>query len=177
MMEKNKQKTTKESIEYGRRGELIAKECKIIRYGNYTEDKDSNIKPIKTITESLFYQMYLELNNVIRWKKVNDELIDMRISEAPVELMAHIMSKDLDYTLIYRNKNNKLNELGDELNRTSNSIYASVARLRKAGYLVKNEDDLFVPNDELKFVMKKTKEAFKKDGFFAFDFLFKFCVK
>lgn len=167
----------KESINYGRRGELIARECKIVRYGNYREEADGTIIPIKSIDESTFYKIYLELNNVIGTKRVNGENIDIKISDAPIELMAHIMSKDLDYTLVYRNKNNKLHDLGKELDRSANSVYASMTRLRKANYLIKNEDDLFVPNDELKYVMKKTKESINKNGHLAFDFLFKFFIK
>jgi predicted DNA-binding protein YlxM (UPF0122 family) len=91
--------------------------------------------------------------------------------------MAHIMTKDLDYTLIYRNKDSKLIELGKELNRSPNSVYASINRLRATYYLIKNEDNLFVPNDELRYVMTKTKEAIKKDGYLTFDYLFRFCIK
>lgn len=156
---------------------LLSKMNKSIKYGKYDEDEKGNITPITTIPEFMFYKIYLELNNVIGYREVNGEVVDIKISDAPIELMAHIMTKDLDYTLLYRNKDSKLSDLGKELNRSANSIYASINKLRESFYLVKNEDNLFVPNDELRYVMTKTKEAIAKDGYLSFDYLFRFCVK
>lgn len=161
--------------------ERIAKNCKFVKYGSYTTtvDEDDNpiTKPIKTIDEFTFYKIYLELNNVIRWGMSDGEIIDMKTSEAPIELLAHIMTKDEDYTLLYRNKDSKLSDLGKELERSDNSIYASINRLRKAAYLIKNEDNFFIPNKELRDLTKQTKNAIKVNGFLSFDYLFKFCIK
>lgn len=156
---------------------LLTKMNKSIKYGKFEEDDKGNTNIISTIPEFMFYKIYLELNNVIAFREISGEMIDVRISEAPVELMAHIMTKDLNYTLIYRNKDSKLIDLGKDLDRSSNSIYASINRLRASYYLIKNEDNLFVPNDELRYVMIKTKEAIKKNGYLTFDYLFRFCVK
>ena len=156
---------------------ILSKMNKSIKYGKYEEDENGKIKVISTVPEFMFYKIYLELNNVIGFREISGDVVDVKISEAPVELMAHIMTKDLDYTLIYRNKDSKLIELGKELNRSPNSVYASINRLRATYYLIKNEDNLFVPNDELRYVMSKTKEAIKKDGYLTFDYLFRFCIK
>ena len=156
---------------------ILSKMNKSIKYGKYEEDENGKINVISTVPEFMFYKIYLELNNVIGFREISGDVVDVKISEAPVELMAHIMTKDLDYTLIYRNKDSKLIELGKELNRSPNSIYASINRLRATYYLIKNEDNLFVPNDELRYVMSKTKEAIKKDGYLTFDYLFRFCIK
>ena len=156
---------------------VLSKMNKSIKYGKYEEDDNGKINVISTVPEFMFYKIYLELNNVIGFREISGDVVDVKISEAPVELMAHIMTKDLDYTLIYRNKDSKLIELGKELNRSPNSIYASINRLRATYYLIKNEDNLFVPNDELRYVMSKTKEAIKKDGYLTFDYLFRFCIK
>jgi hypothetical protein len=156
---------------------VLSKMNKSIKYGKYEEDENGKINVISTVPEFMFYKIYLELNNVIGFREISGDVVDVKISEAPVELMAHIMTKDLDYTLIYRNKDSKLIELGKELNRSPNSIYASINRLRATYYLIKNEDNLFVPNDELRYVMSKTKEAIKKDGYLTFDYLFRFCIK
>ena len=145
-------------VNYDKRIKLT-KLNKSIKYGKYEEDDDGKLNVISTIPEFMFYKIYLELNNVIGFREVNGEMVDIKISEAPVELMAHIMTKDLDYTLIYRNKDSKLIDLGKELDRSPNSIYASINRLRSSYYLIKNEDNLFVPNDELRYIMTKTKEA------------------
>jgi hypothetical protein len=156
---------------------ILSKMNKSIKYGKYEEDENGKINVISTVPEFMFYKIYLELNNVIGFREISGDIVDVKISEAPVELMAHIMTKNLDYTLIYRNKDSKLIELGKELNRSPNSIYASINRLRATYYLIKNEDNLFVPNDELRYVMSKTKEAIKKDGYLTFDYLFRFCIK
>lgn len=157
--------------------EFISKDSKVVRYGKYIhKEEDGEIKIVKTIDELTFYKIYLKLNNVIQWKSVNGKLIDMKISDAPIELMSHIMAKSLDFTLLYRNKDGTLTELSEEIGKSVNSIYASMNRLRKAGYLVKDEDDFFVPNDELRYVMKKAKKSIEDKGYLAFDFLFKFCV-
>ena len=145
-------------VNYDKRIKLT-KLNKSIKYGKYEENDDGKLNVISTIPEFMFYKIYLELNNVIGFREVNGEMVDIKISEAPVELMAHIMTKDLDYTLIYRNKDSKLIDLGKELDRSPNSIYASINRLRSSYYLIKNEDNLFVPNDELRYIMTKTKEA------------------
>lgn len=156
---------------------VLSKMNKSIKYGKYEEDDAGKVNIMSTIPEFMFYKIYLELNNVIGFREVNGEVVDIKISEAPLELMAHLMTKDLDYTLIYRNKDSKLIELGKELDRSPNSIYASMNRLRDTYYLIKNEDSLFVPNDELRYVMIKTKEAIKNNGYLTFDYLFRFCVK
>lgn len=156
---------------------LLSKMNKSIKYGKYEEDDKGKVTPISTIPEFMFYKIYLELNNVIGFREVGGEVVDIKISDAPLELMAHLMTKDLDYTLIYRNKDSKLIDLGKELDRSPNSVYASVSRLRDTFYLIKNEDSLFVPNDELRYIMTKTKEAIKKNGYLTFDYLFRFCVK
>jgi len=161
--------------------ESISRNCKIVRYGKYVETTDDEtnqpiIEVLSSIDEFTFYKIYLELNNVIRYKNVNGKLIDFRMSEAPIELMAHIMTKSLDYTIIYRNKDAKLIELADEIDRTPSSIYASMNKLRKSHYLIKNEDKQFVSNNELQDLMKKTKECIENNEALTFDFLFKFCM-
>jgi predicted transcriptional regulator len=141
---------------------ILSKMNKSIKYGKYEEDENGKIKVISTVPEFMFYKIYLELNNVIGFREISGDVVDVKI---------------LDYTLIYRNKDSKLIELGKELNRSPNSVYASINRLRATYYLIKNEDNLFVPNDELRYVMTKTKEAIKKDGYLTFDYLFRFCIK
>lgn len=87
------------------------------------------------------------------------------------------MTKDENFTLLYRNKDSKQTELAKELDRTAQSIYTSISKLRKAEYLVKNEDNLFIPCEELRILMRKVKQQISENGFVTFDFLFKFCVK
>ncbi len=163
------------AIKYDKR-EWISNDCKVVRYGKYTESNDG-IHVISSIDEFTFYKIYLELNNVIRWKRVNGGIVDTKISDTPVELMAHIMTKPVDFSLIYRNKDSKLIDIAKELDKSANSVYASMNRLRQAEYLIKNEDSLFVPNQELRDLMNKVKSSVVDGAPLTFDYLFKFCVK
>lgn len=156
--------------------------CKIAKYGTYNvldkvDDLIIETSPIKTIDESMFYKLYLELNNVLRYKKVDGEVIDMLITDAPLELLVYLMSKDDSYTLVFRNKDAKLMDVANDLNRSINSVYNSVSKLKKAGYLVITEDGLITPNKECSDLMKEVKSTIKNKGHFVFDYLFKFCVK
>jgi len=166
-------------IKYDQINEGISQACKLVRYGryNYTEE-DSEIKMnvIKSIDEYSFYKIYLELNNVIGVKHHNGEIIKTYISEVPAELLIHIMLKGNDYTLVFRNKDAKLIKLGKEINKSSSSVYASLGKLRKAGYLIKDEDNLLVLNDELSGLVRNTKSILSSGNALPFDFVFKFCV-
>lgn len=168
-------------IKHNKREPLLIN-CKVAKYGSYEiiEQLDNlvvNTKPIKTIDEASFYKTYLELNNVIRYKYVNGKLLDMMITDAPLELMAHLMAKDSSYTLVFRNKDAKLAVIAEELDKTVNSVYNSMSKLKKAGYLVVTEDGLIAPNQECLDLMSKTKDSIANKEHFTFDFLFKFCVK
>lgn len=162
--------------------ESMVRDCKIARFGKYKpkeiiDNMVIDTEPLTSIDEFTFYKVYLELNNIIRWKKVDNRIVDMKISAVPLELMAYMMTLDLDFTLIYRNKDSKLIDIANKLNKTHTSIYNSMTKLRKSEYLVTTEDGFCTPNQECKDLMIKTKKAIKDKGHLAFDFLFKFCVK
>jgi hypothetical protein len=174
-------------IEHNNANIQVDKNSKIIRYGKSRSEEVGGVKttkPITSIDERTFYQIYLELQNVIKWRQTPNGNIDMSLSDTPIELLAHMMTKDENFTLLYRNKDKSQIQLGIELGevaggkvRTPQSVYTSIAKLRKAEYIVKTEDNLFVPCDELRQLMKKVKSEIKEKGFVTFDFLFKFCVR
>jgi len=162
--------------------EPMVRDCKIVRYGTYKveEQEDGLIKKtssVSSIDEFTFYKIYLQLNNVVRFRRSGIGLVDMRLPDTPLELMAHIMCQDENFTLIYRNKDAKLQVIADALEKTVTSVYTSIGKLRKAGYLVTTEDGLCVPNNECSELMKKTKEAIKLNGHLTFNYMFKFCVE
>ena len=170
------------AIDYDSFHERVNRNSKVVRYGKSKpvtneETGDISIVPIKTIDEFSFYKIYLSLNNVVGTKVTPSGNVDIALSDTPIELLAHLMTKDENFTLLYRNKDKKQVELGIELERTAQSVYTSISKLRKAEYIVKNEDNLFVPCQELRDLMKNVKGLIKKNGFVTFDFLFKFCVK
>jgi len=166
-------------IKYNKINEGISQDCKIVRYGRYTyseDDSELKMNVVKSIDEYTFYKIYLELNNIIGVKHHNGDIIKTHISDAPAELLIHLMLKGSDYTLVFRNKDAKLIKLGKEINKSSSSVYASLGKLRKAGYLIKDEDNLLVLNDELSYLVKNTKSIIKSGKALPFDFVFKFCV-
>lgn len=168
-------------INYDDPRERVDLNSKVVRYGKSVTQIDelgaTTTTSITAIDEQTFYKIYLQLNNVIKWKRTPNGMIDMSLSDTPIELLSHLMMKDENFTLLYRSKDNKLTEMGEELGKTSQSVYTSISKLRKAEYIVKNEDNLFVPNDELRQLMRKVKTQIKENGHVTFDFLFKFCVK
>lgn len=168
-------------INYDNR-EYFSRNCKTVRYGKYKPKETvdhfaTETIPITSIEETTFYRIYLELNNVIRWRKFNEQDIDMKISDVPIELMAHLMAKPMSYVLLFRAKDSKLSDIAKELGKPATSIYTSITKLRKAGYLVINEDSFLVPNDEMNALRAKVKESIAKNEHMTYDYIFKFCVK
>lgn len=162
--------------------ESMVRDCKIVRFGIYealshTDNTIDGTKAVSSIDEFTFYKIYLQLNSVVRYRKSGIKIVDMRLSDTPLELMAHLMCKPLDFTLVYRNKDAKLNDIADEIEKTVTSVYTSVNKLRKAGYLVNTEDGFCVPNNECRDLMAKTKLHIATKGHLAFNYMFKFCVE
>jgi predicted DNA-binding protein YlxM (UPF0122 family) len=171
----------KQGIKFDKR-ESMVRDCKIVRFGTYEVVAEENhlvyaTVPVSSIDEFTFYKIYLQLNNVVRYRKSGIKLIDMKLTEIPMELMAHLMTKHNDFSLVYRNKDSKLQEIADELDKTVTSIYTSMGKLRQAGYLINSEDGLCVPNQECRDLMRKTKEKLDKGEHLAYNYLFKFCVE
>lgn len=156
------------------------KSQKIIKYGKYTEEiEDGQVKTtvIKSISVDVFYKLYIELNNVIGYRRSGVEIIDMRLPPTPIELLVHLMMKDEDHTIVFRNKDATLERLGVELNKSTSSIYSTLNKLRKAGYIQKDEDNLLILNDELRDLIKNTENHLSKHVPLTFDYLFSFCVE
>lgn len=175
-----KTKEKSKGIKFDKR-ESMVKDCKIVRFGIYEAEIEADsliytTAPVSTIDENMFYKIYLQLNNVVRFKRSGVKIIDMKLTDAPMELMAHIMCKGPEYTLVYRNKDSKLQDIADELGRTVTSVYTSMGKLRTAGYLINTEDGLCAPNNECLDLVKKTQASIKDKGHLAYNYMFKFCV-
>jgi hypothetical protein len=168
------------NAKYNSRDELLAKSSKIVRYGKYTELPDEDgypiTKVIKSIDKATFYKLYLELNNVIGLRQQGEQVIDTVLPPVPLELLVHLMLKNSDFTIVFRNKDATLVKLGEELGKTASSVYSNLSKLRKTGYIIKDEDNLLVLNKELKDLIKFVDTATRGGKALKFDFLFKFCV-
>jgi len=168
------------NINYSKNNENINTSCKIVRYGKYQETYngpgDITTKVIKSISIEAFFRLYLELNNVIGYRRMGSEIVDMRLAKTPIDLLIHLMMKDRDYTIVFRNKDATLVKLGKELGKSASSIYATLSKLRHAGYVIKDEDNLLVLNQELTDLITDARKYTDTDEPLKFDFLFKFCV-
>ena len=158
-------------IKYDDKKINLSKINKTARYGKYDND---NV--YSTISEEMFYRPYLELNNIIRYRKVGKEVLDFKLSAAPIELMSYLLARPEEETLIYRGKNDKLQEIAKALNRSKDSVYTNMSKLMKAGYLIRTEDSVYDFNQELRDLRKLVKSHIRREIPLKFDFLFKFCV-
>jgi len=168
------------NINYSKLNENINTSCKIVRYGKYQETYigpgEVSTEVTKSISIESFFKLYLELNNVIGYRRMGSDIVDMRLSPAPIDLLIHLMMKDKDYTIVFRNKDATLVKLGKELGKSAASIYATLSKLRNAGYVLKDEDNLLVLNHELSDLITDTRKYTDSGEPLKFDFLFKFCV-
>lgn len=169
------------NINYNKLNEHINTSCKIVRYGKYTEEYigpgEVKTNVVKSISTEAFFKLYLELNNVIGYRRKGSDIVDMRLPNTPINLLIHLMMKDDDYTIVFRNKDATLIKLGKELGKSPSSIYATLSKLRNAGYVLKDEDNLLVLNTELRDLISIVRDQTEKQEPLKFDFLFKFCVQ
>ena len=142
-----------------------SKNSKVVKYGNYTEEYigpgEIETTVLRSIDIDTFYRLYLKLNNVIGVRRQGSKIIETKLPDTPIELLIHLMKKNGDFTIVFRNKDATLVKLG---------------KLRKAGYIIKDEDNLFVLNNELRDLIKLTRKVISEGEPLKFDFLFKFCV-
>lgn len=168
------------NINYDQRHQSITQHSKIVRYGKYEETQNEfgevETKVIKSISPASFYKLYIELNNVVGSRVQGGETISTELPDTPIELLVHIMLKDDDFTLVFRNKDATLVKLANEINKTPSSVYSTLSKLRKAGYIIKDEDNLLTLNQELHDLVKMTKYYLRAGKPLKFDFLFKFCI-
>ena len=154
-----------------------------VEFGSYSYDQEAThgaviykTIPKKTITELEFYTKFLELKNVVKIRRVDGIEIDITLSKSCIELMAHIMVKDLDFNVNWKNDSQQLKDLGAELNRTPASIYKSYVLLKKKRYFITTEDKLVMPNDEINKMRKRIKSHIEKNGHATCDINFEFCI-
>lgn len=168
------------NVKYDQRNQNISLLSKIVRYGKYEEGFDDNDMPVTNITKSIdvatFYKLYLELNNVIGSRRLGGEIISTVLSPVPLNLLVHIMMKDEYYTIVFRNKDATLIKLGEELGKTTSSVYGNLSKLRETGYIIRDEDNLLVLNKELTDLKKLVRAKTQNGEALKLDFLFKFCV-
>ncbi len=154
-----------------------------IEFGSYTyndADTHDNVilktKPVKTINEYEFYYKYLQLKSVVRIIKVDGKEIDISLTKMHLQLMAHIMTKEMDFNVNWKNNCQQIKDLAKELNRTTSSIYKSYVALKKKRYFITTEDKLILPNAEVNKIRNRIKSHIIKNGHATCDINFEFCV-
>lgn len=153
----------------------VSKYSSYALFGKYLENDDGTLHVTGTIDEFTFYYLYCSINNIVLEK-------DKQLSPTQLLVMSAFMAKPADFCLPSDGKDGKLMELAKEISeddkeRTRNSIYQSVKRLKEAGYLVETEDKLIEPNARLQYVRQVVKKQIKEQGVASFDYIFKCLIK
>lgn len=130
----------------------------------------------ETLSEKEFYKMWLYLRNALARTAYIDDKIDTSITPVNVDYMAEIMAKPLSFTMPSKSKNNVQTKLAEQLGKNAQSAYSAIHRLRKAGYLIKTEDNLIVPNPNLEKLRKITKKHLQTLGTFPISYLMNIIV-
>jgi len=124
-----------------------------------------------TIDEVTFYYFYCCVTNVVLPK-------GKQMTPTQMLIMSVLMSKPLEFTLPIDSKDGKLMDLAkeisnDEKERSRNSIYQSVKKMKEAGHLVETDDKIIVPCARLQYVRVAIKKQIALYGCASFDYLFK----
>jgi DNA-binding MarR family transcriptional regulator len=136
----------------------------------------ASIKVKHQINETDFYKCYLYLKAGLSKTVYTNDNSDEFLTAVNILYMATIMSKPLDYSMPAKSKKNIQHDLAKELDKTQQSAYNAINRLKKAGFLVVSEDDLIVPNDELQNLRVVTKAHLEKLGCYPMSYLLNFVV-
>lgn len=152
-----------------------------VEFGKYEEELSHGsvilkTKAISTIKEIEFYRKFLELKNVIAYTKVNGEILDITLTPCHMELMAYIMTLDMNFEITWKRNSQQLKDLAKALNRSTASIYKSYTVLKEKRYFITTEDKLVIPNSEINNLRSNIKKSIDKNGHASFDVNFQFCV-
>lgn len=123
------------------------------------------------LSEQEFYKMFLYMRNAFAKTAYKDDEVDRTVTPVNVEYMSLIMAKSMDYTIPAKSRNSVQSDLAAEMGKNPQSAYSAIHRLKKAGYLVKTEDNLIEPNRELQTLRKITKKHLKSLGRFPVSYL------
>lgn len=159
----------------------ICKNNKLYQWGKYKEEsiRDNLItktSSITTISEDMFYRIYLELQSTLKYNNQLGEPVDISITDAPIQLMSHILCKETSFAINFKEDNKIVNMLAKELDRTTGSIYKSYTILKSKNYLVKTEDNIIRPNNELTQLQHLIKRKLSESNHIGFDIVFKLSV-
>ena len=172
---------------------LIPKMHKICNAGEYTVDQETfdqesyrgKVLPISADTEYNFYILYLKLLNIqIEYEKMlnngqplsEDVTNGLRPNDVlclgDIDYLALFLVQNTDKTVAFNQKTDMFKEFGEKLNRTKISAKNAFDRIKRAGYLVLDEDKFWVPCPELQQIRKVIKTQIKVNGFAIFSYVF-----
>lgn len=143
---------------------------------NSINDTFFDCKISSAITEFDFYKCFLYLKAGLSKAAYKDDLAEEALTSVNIDYLAAIMSKPLDFSMPIKSKNFVQVKLAEQLNKTPKSAYSAIHRLRKKGYLVKTEDNIIMPNQELQRLRVVTKKHLKELGCFPVSYLLNFIV-
>lgn len=129
-----------------------------------------------TISESDFYKCFLYLKAGLSKAAYKDDLADETLTSVNIDYLAAIMSKPLTFSMPVKSKNSVQANLAEELGKTAKSAYSAIHRLRTKGFLIRTEDNLIMPNNELQKLRVYTKKHLEELGCFPVSYLLNFIV-
>jgi hypothetical protein len=145
--------------------------------GDIDKDTYVEVNTTQSISEIDFYKCFLYLKSGLAKTAYKNDKVDRSLTAVNIEYMSLIMSKDSDFTMPIKSKNDIQKNLALEIGKTPKSAYSAIHRLRSKGYLVKTEDNLIVPNDELQKLREVTKQHLESLGAFPVSYLLNFIIK
>lgn len=155
----------------------------VIQIGQYDFSKDDlkdnrilSTTPISMISEIDCYKYYLRLKNALQVVMIDGESFPIVLSPSALDLMAHIMCKDMDFNITYKNDNEQSKQIGEEIDKKFNAVNKIYAELKDKRYIIRTDDGLLMPNGELNSLRRLIKNGIANKGHASFDIIFKFCV-
>ena len=137
-------------------------------------------EPNKVLSELEFYIRYLclsYLNNLLSQRgKVNHKITTQSLSPTMLVLLAELLTKPLDYTIIYRSKSNQLDDIAKKYKKPAATIYKALKDLKDNKYIVEDEDKNLCFNDEITKLRLIIKGQLEDNGIATYDYLTKYVV-
>lgn len=151
---------------------------------DFMNTRKGDVIMINADNEKSFYKIYLKLlgieidiDNELRNRSGVQEIASKTVPlhslpEGDLEYISYLMAKPLTYTFSYSQKSDTFTTWGKDLGKTAISAKNAFGRLRKAQYIYKTEDKIWVLCEELEFIRRKIKHEIAQHGFCYFTYVF-----
>jgi DNA-binding MarR family transcriptional regulator len=125
----------------------------------------------ESISEIEFYTLYLTLLSTANKLRNKESLTPVQIT-----YLAYLMAKPLDYTISTNSKSNKITELAKELNKTPQSFYNALNKLKLKNWVYISEDSTIMLQSKLQGLRTIIKTQLKQNNVAIWDTLFRYVI-